>query len=306
MMRQIVLVAAALVALAGCASNDGGGAVTPAPAAEAPPAAAPGATVAVTSAQTDLGQILAGPDGRTLYGFTNDVKGQSTCFGTCAEAWPPVLVGADWTVGPELDSGVFSTVDRGDGTKQLVAGKWPLYYYASDTAPGDTTGQASGNVWFVVGTDAALIRDAAVNGAGDESGQPTDISVDVQLGETQLGEVLVDSEGLSLYAFTNDADGNPTCAADCADAWPAAIVDGEIAVAEELDSAVFSVVPALDGGEQLKAGKWPLYRFAGDAAPGDINGQGSGGVWFLVAADGSLVGAEDAGAATGDSAGGGQ
>ena len=32
----------------------------------------------------------------------------------------------------------------------------------------------------------------------------------------------------------------------------------------------------------LKAGAWPLYRFAGDAAPGDTNGQGSGGVWFVV------------------------
>ena len=39
----------------------------------------------------------------------------------------------------------------------------------------------------------------------------------------------------------------------------------------------------------LKVGKWPLYRFAGDAAPGDINGQGSGGVWFVVGADGKLI-----------------
>ena len=39
----------------------------------------------------------------------------------------------------------------------------------------------------------------------------------------------------------------------------------------------------------IAAGKWPLYRFAGDASPGDTNGQGSGGTWFAVAADGRLV-----------------
>ena len=52
---------------------------------------------------------------------------------------------------------------------------------------------------------------------------------------------------------------------------------------------MFTLVDAVDGGTQLKAGKWPLYSFSGDAAPGDVNGQGSGGVWFVVAADGSLI-----------------
>ena len=52
---------------------------------------------------------------------------------------------------------------------------------------------------------------------------------------------------------------------------------------------MFTVVPRLDGTNQLKAGKWPLYRFAGDAAPGDANGQGSGGVWFVVDPHGGLI-----------------
>ena len=44
-----------------------------------------------------------------------------------------------------------------------------------------------------------------------------------------------------------------------------------------------------DGTHQLKAGKWPLYRFAGDSEPGDTNGQGSGGVWFVVDGLGGLI-----------------
>ena len=52
--------------------------------------------------------------------------------------------------------------------------------------------------------------------------------------------------------------------------------------------AVFSIVEH-PSGFQVKAGDWPLYTFAGDSAPGDTNGQGSGGIWFVVAPDGSLI-----------------
>ena len=95
------------------------------------------------SAETGLGPILVGVDGRTLYGFTNDTPIQSNCEGTCAEAWPPVVVPANWTVAPGVDSGIFNTITRPDGTLQLVAGKYPLYAYSGDTAPGDVNGQGS-------------------------------------------------------------------------------------------------------------------------------------------------------------------
>ncbi|HEY8543580.1 MAG TPA: hypothetical protein VIL36_00980 [Acidimicrobiales bacterium] len=255
--------------------------------------ASSGDAVAVKSATTDLGEILVGPDGLTLYGFTNDIDGVSTCTGTCAEAWPPVLVGADWAVGPGLDSGVFSTVRRDDGSEQLVAGKWPLYYYSGDSAPGDVKGQGSGDVWFVVGTDAKLIQ-----GDAPAAGDSAAAAVSVQVADSPLGQILVDGEGNTLYGFTNDADGSPTCAGDCAGTWPAHLVEGEPVLGEGLDPAVFSLVDGADGGRQLKAGKWPLYRFSGDAGPGDVNGQGVGDVWFVVAPDGTLV--KDAPAGGGD------
>ena len=87
--------------------------------------------------------------------------------------------------------------------------------------------------------------------------------------------------GMTLYAFTKDADGTPTCNDKCAEAWPPVIVDSAELPAG-LDANIFSVVDRADGSHQLKAGKWPLYHFAGDAAPGDVNGQGSGGVWFVL------------------------
>src|SRR5262245_34542104 len=110
----------------------------------------------------------------------------------------------------------------------------------------------------------------------------------VALEDAPLGKILVDAEGRTLYAFTNDNNGTSTCTGACAKAWPAAIATGD-SIAGPGVTATLSLVDAPGGGKMLKAGKWPLYRFTGDSAAGETNGQGSGGVWFVVKADGTLV-----------------
>jgi predicted lipoprotein with Yx(FWY)xxD motif len=290
----VALAAATMVLTAAC-GNDGAESAPPSEPASA--GAEAGQTIAARSGDSALGEILVGENGLTLYGFTQDTEGKSTCSGTCAEAWPPVLVSPDWAVGPGLDSGIFSTIQRDDGGEQLVAGQWPLYYYSGDSAAGDLKGQGSGEVWYAVGLDATLIKDPAPEGGAAAAAA----AVSAQLADSPLGQILVDGDGNTLYGFTNDVDGVPTCADDCAATWPAHVVEGEPVLGEGLDPAVFTLVEGVDGGQQLKAGKWPLYRFSGDSAPGDANGQGSGGVWFVVAADGSLI--KDA--SGGGSAGGG-
>jgi predicted lipoprotein with Yx(FWY)xxD motif len=110
----------------------------------------------------------------------------------------------------------------------------------------------------------------------------------IALEETPLGKILVDAEGRTLYAFTNDIDGASTCTGGCAQAWPAAIVAGASSTGPGITAPV-SLIDAPTAGKMLKAGKWPLYRFVGDTAVGDTNGQGSGGTWFVVKADGTLV-----------------
>jgi len=110
----------------------------------------------------------------------------------------------------------------------------------------------------------------------------------VKLADTSLGKVLVDSEGRTLYAFTKDANGTPTCVDACAKAWPAATVSGQPIAGAGIAATIQSIA-APTGGSMIVAGKWPLYRFAGDAGPGDVNGQGTAGVWFAVAPDGTLI-----------------
>ena len=154
-------------------------------------------------------------------------------------------------------------------------------------------------VRLIIGISAAALALAACGGGygSDESSTAADgaaaqadgkAAAPVSEAETDLGTVLVDAEGLTLYALTDDTDGVSTCDDACADAWPPlTVADDELPAG--LDPNLFSVAERSDGTFQLNAGKWPLYRYVGDAAPGDTNGQGSGGVWFVVAPDGSLV-----------------
>ena len=128
-----------------------------APSEPAPSAAAGDATISLT--ENALGSIVIAADGMTLYGFTPDTGGTPTCYEGCATAWPPLLVDdpAAASVGAGLDASLLSTVDRTDGTKQVKYGDWPLYYFAEDTAAGDTKGQGVGEKWFVVDAAGALI-----------------------------------------------------------------------------------------------------------------------------------------------------
>ncbi len=258
-------------------------------------------SAAVDLATSDLGEILVGESGLTLYGFTDDVDGSPTCNGACADAWPPVIVDADADIagllGSGLDGSVFSTAIRDDGSTQLVAGVWPLYFFAGDAAPGETNGQGSGDVWFVVAADGALVGAGGAD-TDAEDAAPVDAPAEeavVSSADSSLGTILVDGDGLSLYGFTNDSADQSVCNGACADAWPPVIVAGSD-VPDGLDPAVFAVIERDDGSFQLRAGNWPLYRFAGDAAPGDVAGQGSGDVWFVVAPDGSLISDEAAAA----------
>ncbi len=107
---------------------------------------APEASVIVTSSA--LGDILTDDQGNTLYLFTPDEQGPSVCYDNCAAAWPPLLEGP--AAGDGTDPALFGTVARDDGTTQLTYGGWPLYYFANDSAPGDTNGQGVNDVWYVV------------------------------------------------------------------------------------------------------------------------------------------------------------
>jgi predicted lipoprotein with Yx(FWY)xxD motif len=154
-------------------------------------------------------------------------------------------------------------------------------------APETTASGGGGGIYGNGDTTPPASTAGAETTAGGGGG--TAAGATVATTESDLGTILVDGQGRTLYAFTPDSQGTPTCLDSCAQAWPPALVEGEITVGEGLDDSTFSTVENPTGGMQLKAGDFPLYLYAQDTAPGDVNGQGVGGVWFVVAADGSLI-----------------
>jgi predicted lipoprotein with Yx(FWY)xxD motif len=117
-----------------------------------------GPTVAVRS-HPDLGDVLVGPDGLTLYMFDQDTEGEaaSSCSGGCADIWPPLTVDGSASAGDAVTAPL-ETFEREDGSTQVMAGGWPLYYYASDSEPGDVTGHGSNDVWWVLDPDGEPVR----------------------------------------------------------------------------------------------------------------------------------------------------
>lgn len=103
----------------------------------------------------------------------------------------------------------------------------------------------------------------------------------------ELGEMVTDGAGLTLYRFDNDTAEPPksNCDGDCATAWPPVPADDATAGAG-IDKALLGEVTRADGAKQLTIGGWPAYRYAKDAKAGDIAGQGVGGKWYALAADG--------------------
>jgi predicted lipoprotein with Yx(FWY)xxD motif len=142
-------------------------------------------------------------------------------------------------------------------------------------------------------TAAATTAAPAATEAPGTTAAPADAAADavVTTGETELGTVLTDASGLTLYLFTQDSAGSSVCVDDCAAAWPPVVVDGDVTVGEGLDAAAFGTITRDDGVVQLTINDKPLYTFASDAAAGDVNGQGVNDVWFAVGADGQPVGA---------------
>jgi predicted lipoprotein with Yx(FWY)xxD motif len=109
----------------------------------------------------------------------------------------------------------------------------------------------------------------------------------VRTTDSPLGPVVVDAGGNTLYAFTPDTATTSACTGGCAAAWPPLVADGT-PIGDGVTGAL-TVIDRGDGTRQVVLAGHPLYTFTGDTAPGDTNGQGSGGKWYVLSADGSLV-----------------
>jgi len=108
-----------------------------------------------------LGMVLVDSNGMTLYDFHKDKGTTSSCYGPCAEGWPPMLTEGEPTVGNGASSSKLGTTGRKDGTMQVTYAGHPLYTFVEDKKPGEANGNdvsAFGGQWY------------ALKGNGEEAG----------------------------------------------------------------------------------------------------------------------------------------
>jgi len=95
-----------------------------------------------------------------------------------------------------------------------------------------------------------------------------------------------------LYIFQKDTQGQPSvCNEGCVSNWPPLTATAVPAAGTGLDTEDITLIARADGTMQVAFYGWPLYYFANDAAPGDTNGQGVGGIWWVVDGEGNPIGA---------------
>ncbi|WP_158058551.1 COG4315 family predicted lipoprotein [Halorussus halophilus] len=125
-----------------------------------------------TRSHAELGTILVDSAGMTLYMFESDTQGagESVCTDSCAEAWPPLTVESADAVSAEEDvSAELGTIERADGSTQVTANGWPLYYFASDEEPGDAKGQGVNDIWWVLDAEGSVVKPGSMTTTATET-----------------------------------------------------------------------------------------------------------------------------------------
>lgn len=143
------------------------------------------------------------------------------------------------------------------------------------------------------GTDTTTGPEPAGQTSGTDAaptGSPTgdmEVVSTVATASSAHGQILVDEAGMTLYVFDSDEGSTSTCYDGCAQTWPP--LEGPADAGDGADAALLGTTTRDDGTVQVTYDGQPLYYYAADQAAGDTNGQGVGGVWWVVAADGAAV-----------------
>lgn len=140
-------------------------------------------------------------------------------------------------------------------------------------------------------------------GSGDsgssESGPET-----IKTAKGDLGTILVDGEGKTLYLFEQDTGTTSTCSGGCAGEWPAVTTDGAPQGGDGVTASMLGTSRRGDGSMQVTYAGHPLYYFSGDTAPSQTNGQGLddfGAEWYVLGPNGDKVEGHEAGGDSGGS-----
>ena len=158
------------------------------------------------------------------------------------------------------------------------------------------------SITFLAGGAVLLLAALAVAGCGGSgtkasapSSPPTTasgVAATVSVENAGLGNILVSSQGRTLYMFSMDSGTMSACTGACAVNWPPLRASGKPTVGNGARASIVSTTARSDGKRQVTYNGHPLYLFKGDNKPGDTNGEGLtafGGSWFALSPTGNQV-----------------
>jgi predicted lipoprotein with Yx(FWY)xxD motif len=164
-------------------------------------------------------------------------------------------------------------------------------------------------VTFISGAAAAPLIALAVAGCGSSGSAASPSTTSPTTGggaaatvgvasSSNLGSILVDSQGRTLYLFAQDTGTTSTCSGACATAWPPLTASGMPTAGSGANASQVGTTPRSDNTQQVTYNGHPLYLFARDTKAGDTNGQGVnafGASWFAVTPSGNRASSQSSG-----------
>ena len=227
---------------------------------------------------TASGKVVVGAEhldrtGFSLYTFDDDTAGVSNCSGSCLTNWPALV--ADENDLAEVPYSIImrTPVGTNAAVKQWAYQGKPLYFFISDTIAGQTNGKAIAK-WHLARPQPMQIKNNTIlgsllSGAGLTKTAITENAVEKMSNQPK--------HGFTLYTFDSDTVGVSNCVDTCLTNWPALI-----ATAGAVAQAPYSLIARTSGEYQWALNGKPLYFFAADTIPGNINGEDVNGVWHVA------------------------
>ena len=272
----IVLLLAMAVAACGGSTSSSGSTSNPTPVATTPRSSNALIKTSTATVNGKSEMILTNAQGKTLYYFKPDTATTSACTSSCADNWPPLLAtGSNTPTSATSLPGKLTMQTTANGNQVEYNGHL-LYTFAGDSGPGQTKGEGLFGKWFVVTPDLA----EGTTSSGSNSNAIVKTATAMVSGKSET--VLTDAQGKTLYYFTPDTATTSACTGSCADNWPPLLSTGSgtPTSATALPGKLSAQTTA--NGNQVEYNGHLLYTFAGDSGPGQTNGEGVLGKWFVA------------------------
>lgn len=154
---------------------------------------------------------------------------------------------------------------------------------ATSPAPGATSSASTAPA------SSSAASSSSTASASASATQPS-AAVDVKTASSSAGNIVVDAKGMSLYFFTKDTKdtGTSACTGSCLVQWPPLTTTSGSPAAEGVTGKLGTITTP-DGKKQVTLNGMPLYYYVKDTKPGDVLGQGVGGVWYLSDPSGAMI-----------------